>query len=256
MKKYWVIFKNASVGQITNPTMMVMRLAFLAMLVITTQMLWQAIGHEGFDPVNIVWYLVMNELLLFSWDDRMQKKILYDIRSGNVGYSLIRPFSYLGQNIIEGMGVFCARLPILMIGGIGLAFALTGGLPTTFYGILAIFFLMFLSGMLANICLVSIGLLGLYMQNPQSVYWIWQKFIFVLGGLFFPLTIYPDWLNTLAHWTPFPYMLYGVSRLIFEFSLPIVFDTAFHLLGWIAIFYLIAKWQYKALLKKVSVNGG
>lgn len=233
-----------------------MRLSFLATLVFTTQQLWNVIGHKGFDPVNIVWYLVMNEMLFFSYDGKMQKKVFHDIRSGNIGYSLIRPFSYLSQCITESMGMFLARIPFLMLGGGILAYLMTGSLPTTFHGIFVAFFLMILAGIFFNTCMVVIGLLGLYMQNTNSIFLIFQKLMFVFGGLFFPLTIYPHWMQDIAAWTPFPWGVYEVSRLVYEFNWNIVLNTAGHLIIWTGITLILARVIFVKLLKKVSVNGG
>ncbi|MDR2778254.1 MAG: ABC-2 family transporter protein [Rickettsiales bacterium] len=243
-------------GQIENPAMIVLCLCFMTTLVFVTEKLWQAIGHRGFDPVNIVWYLVMNEMLFFSFDERIQKRITNDIRSGNIGYSLLRPFSYLEQHVVESIGVFCARLPFLLLGSSALAFVITGALPTTFYGIIAVFILMPLSGLFTSLCMISIGLLGLYMQSTNSIFSLWQKFMFVLGGLFYPLTIYPPWLRNLSMLTPFPHGLYEISRLIYEFSWTIMLNTTVHLLGWIVVASFVSRWLYSELLKKVSINGG
>jgi len=256
VKKYWLFFKSSAEYQLRNPWMMLMRLSFLAALVFTTEQLWIVIGHKGFDPVNIVWYLTMNEMLFFAYDEKLQTKIFNDIRSGNIGYSLIRPFSYIKQIVIEGMGVFCVRLPFLMLGGGILAYCMTGAFPTTFYGVGAIFILMLLSGFFMTLCMVSIGLIGLYMQSVKSIFMIWQKFMFVLGGLLFPLTVYPKLMQDIAAYTPFPWGLYEISRLIYEFSWGAVFNTSLHLLMWTVIMFLLSGWLYKLLLKKVSVNGG
>ena len=256
MRKYWLVFRNAAEGQLRNPAVLVMRLAFLAFLVFVTQKLWQAIGHHGFDPVDIVWYLVMNETLFFSYDSKIIKQITNDVRFGNVGYHLMRPISYFAQQLTESMGIFCAKLPFLMIGGSVLAYLLTGGLPTTPCGMVVIFPLMIMSGLFTSVCLVAIGMLALYMHNPNSIYIVWQKFMFVFGGLFFPLTIYPEWMQRIATLTPFPWGVYEVSRLIYEFSWPIAFNAALHLIIWTAVAFLIANRMSKVLLRKVSVNGG
>ncbi|MDR0231871.1 MAG: ABC-2 family transporter protein [Dysgonamonadaceae bacterium] len=257
MHKYLAFFKTAYITELKNPYMIVMRLVMLTLLVFVTQQLWLVIGHKGFEPVNIVWYLVMNEMLFFSYDGKMQKKIHNDIRSGNVGYSLIRPFSYLSQCITESTGMFLARIPFLMVGGGIIAYLLTGGgLPTTYWGIPVALLLMLVSGIFFNTSQVVIGLLGLYMQNTHSVAMIFQKFMFLLGGLLFPITVYPQWLQDIAAWTPFPWAVYEVSRLVYEFNWGIVFNTAAHLIMWTVATFILAYVIFKQLLKKVSVNGG
>ena len=256
MKKYWLFFKNAAESELRAPWMIIMRLSFLTALVFVTAQLWTAIGHRGFEPVNIIWYLVMNEMLIFSHDSKMQKRVFHDIRSGNIGYSLIRPFSYLSQCLSESMGMFFARIPFLMLGGGIIAYLIGGGLPATPQGIPVVFALMILAGIFYNTCVIFIGMLGLYMQNTESVQLIFSKLMMLLGGLFFPLTIYPEWMQSLAAWTPFPWALYEVSRLVYEFSWAIAFNTFIHLFMWTAAALIMTTAIFAKLLKKVSVNGG
>jgi hypothetical protein len=40
---------------------------------------------------------------------------------------------------------------------------------------------------------IAIGLLDVWGQYARPVYWIWQKSLFVLGGLMLPLSLYPSW---------------------------------------------------------------
>ena len=230
-----------------------MRLMFFLVLVFITQKMWIAIGNKNFDPVNLVWYLMINETLMFGYGDKLQKDIFYNIRSGNIGYSLIRPFSYFGQLISEAMGIFAVRFLVMLLGGSIFTYVLAGGFPTTFYGIGVIFVLMLISGVFINLCLIGLGLTALYMQSSRSTYMIWQKMLWIFGGLMFPLTIYPKWMQNVAAKTPFSYSMYEISRLIYGFDWKIVWNTTIHLILWTLATFLFVLWF---MLKKVSVNGG
>ena len=39
------------------------------------------------------------------------------------------------------------------------------------------------------------------------MYWVWQKLMFVLGGLMLPLELYPAFVQRAALFTPFPSLL-------------------------------------------------
>lgn len=257
MRKYWVFFQAGFFKQFKQPMMMLSRMVFLTVVLLTMKQLWDAVGNPAFRTTDLLWYLAMNELIFFARPERTHKVIENDIRSGNIGYFLLRPFSYFGMHLSETFGGFLARLPIIFGMGCAACFVLAGGLPATFFsGAPVIFALMIPVGILSSVCHIFIGMLALYFQSVRPFYLIWQKLEFVLGGLFFPLSIYPDWLNKLAHMTPFPYMAYANSRLIYEFQWSIAMHTMLSLFFWIGAALLVALSFYNLLLRKVSVNGG
>ena len=63
---------------------------------------------------------------------------------------------------------------------------------------------------------VVIGFLTAWVGNPAPAYWIWQKLVFVFGGLFIPLTLYPAWLRDLGRETPFAAILFHPASLVLD----------------------------------------
>jgi ABC-2 type transport system permease protein len=51
---------------------------------------------------------------------------------------------------------------------------------------------------------LGIGLLAFWLHDVAPVYWVWQKLMFVLGGLLLPLELYPAFIQRVAAFTPFP----------------------------------------------------
>ena len=45
-------------------------------------------------------------------------------------------------------------------------------------------------------------LLAFWLQDVAPVYWVWQKLMFVLGGLMLPLELYPAFIQRAAAFTP------------------------------------------------------
>src|SRR5262245_37319895 len=54
---------------------------------------------------------------------------------------------------------------------------------------------------------IWIGLLAFWLEDVSPVYWVWQKLLFMLGGLMLPLELYPHVVQRAALFTPFPAML-------------------------------------------------
>ena len=63
-----------------------------------------------------------------------------------------------------------------------------------------------------------VGLTAAWVGSARAVFFIVQKFIFVLGGMIVPLTAYPAVLQHVAWATPFPAMLYAPASLVLEAS--------------------------------------
>jgi ABC-2 type transport system permease protein len=55
--------------------------------------------------------------------------------------------------------------------------------------------------------LLVIGCTSLWLAESRPVYFLYQKLIFLLGGLLWPLAFYPAWLQAVAWRTPFPAMV-------------------------------------------------
>jgi ABC-type uncharacterized transport system permease subunit len=61
---------------------------------------------------------------------------------------------------------------------------------------------------------LGIGLLAFWLQDVSPVYWVWQKLMFVLGGLMLPLDLYPSVVQRAAEFTPFPVLLAGPASFV------------------------------------------
>ena len=70
---------------------------------------------------------------------------------------------------------------------------------------------MALSAVLASPLLVAsyfmLGASCLWVKQAEPMFWIWQKSMFLFGGLLWPLALYPPAVQKLAWFTPFPAML-------------------------------------------------
>jgi len=88
------------------------------------------------------------------------------------------------------------------------------------------------------------------------VFWIAQKLLFVLGGLMLPLTLYPDWMQRLAHFTPFPAMLGGPAGLLVPATAPDTVRLARDLAVWIVVMAMAARALFERAVRTLQVSGG
>lgn len=85
---------------------------------------------------------------------------------------------------------------------------------------------------------------------------VWQKLVFVLGGLMLPLSIYPGWLQSLALATPFAAMLYGPGSLVSGNEPGLALPLALKLLGWCALAAVVMCVLERRGVRRLEVEGG
>jgi ABC-2 type transport system permease protein len=116
-------------------------------------------------------------------------------------------------------------------------------------------------GLLASALLTAlylgIGLLAFWLEDVSPVFWVWQKLLFVLGGLMLPLHLYPEPLQRIALLTPFPVVLFGPGSLVLgDPGTAALGALAGRLAVWSVITGLTLRWLYRRTSATLLLNGG
>jgi ABC-2 type transport system permease protein len=242
------------------------RVIFYFIILLTYSRLWQAVFGDsggagssvpiqgGQNAASYVWYLAVTEWIVLSqptiWQD-----IEADVRSGDVAYQLSRPISYAGVRLAEACGDLGLRM--LVLGASGLVFArlLSGEWPST-QGLELAVPVAVLASVVLLLAHLAIGLSAFWIDDCTSVYLVWQKLMFVLGGLMLPLAIYPDWFRTFASYTPFAAILFGPGRLVMEPDVWLALRLTLELPGWGALAALVVVGLERRGRRNITLHGG
>ena len=238
------------------------RVLFYVIILLIFARLWEALlggsgpvsGAAGQRPSHYIWYLAVTEWIMLS-QPLLHLDIEADLRAGNVGQALSRPLSYVAGKLAEAWGEVAVRLAVLGVCGVACARLLGAEWPEPSALPLAA-----IAGVLASVvmtlALAAIGLSALWVTDSTSVYLIWQKLCFVLGGLMLPLSIYPPWLRSLAEWSPFAALLFGPGELVLGVPPAHVWGCLLRLLCWGALFALALAGLERRALRIITVHGG
>ncbi len=223
---------------------------------------WELIAREGlidipFPVADICWYTSLTQMMLFM-SPRLFMTIEEDVRSGDIAYSLIRPMPYLWMRISEGIGAMTANTLIYYTLGITFVYFYIGELPSGGLAALvtALFFLYF--GSILHILYQAMaGITALWLQDAEAIYRIYQKVLIVLGGLYMPLTLYPDWLQTWAFLTPVVAMMYGPVQFVLGENSPLNIQTlSLMMMAWFGFSILLMNIIYRSCVARLEINGG
>lgn len=209
----------------------------------------------GYSLVEIVWYLAMTETITLS-TSRAFVDISDAVKSGDLAYTLTRPVSYPFFQVAQSLGNSLPRLGLNLLTasavvalGVGLG---AGSLP----GIAAFVVTAALALLLDALIAVLIGLSAFWIEEVMPIFWIYQKLLFTIGGLFLPLEMLPPWLRRISLWLPFRYVANVPARLFVAFEWREALGAAAGQVAYIVVMTVIVLLVWRAAQRRMVVHGG
>jgi len=234
------------------------RMVFFAVILGVFSSLWRAVAEAGMpvaaDPKSLVWYLAATEWILLSAPP-IHIDIQEAVRRGDVVYRLGHPVSYVAAEYASGLGLLAVRAPFLGLTAFVCAFAFTRWTPPL-AALLVVVPFGFAASALITALYLGIGLLAFWLQDVAPVYWVWQKLMFVLGGLMLPLELYPAFVQRAALFTPFPSLLAAPASFVLGTHLVTPGALAGRLVGWSLATALGVAWIFRRARSRLTINGG
>jgi ABC-2 type transport system permease protein len=257
VSKYWEFFKIDFAQALHYRAAALGKIGFYGIILYVFAKLWEVTGKAGnlsLSPRDLVWYLALTELLVLCYPF-LHTEIDEDVRNGSLAYALLRPASYFWSRYFRGLGSVMARLLILAVGGAAFPL-LFGGIPAHPWGLFYFLPLAFASAAVGIVFQLSIGICSFWVQDSNPLYWIWQKSMFILGGLILPFEIYPDWLKRLAEFSPFPYLLYRPVTAVLHADGRLALACLGMMAVWFVIGIALAFTLFHFARKSLVLNGG
>ncbi|HEY5728588.1 MAG TPA: ABC-2 family transporter protein, partial [Anaerolineales bacterium] len=186
---------------------------------------------------------------------RLANVISDNVKDGSIAYILNKPYNFLLYQFSISMGETIFRAVMNAVFGGMVIWWLVGPPPALLgwaFAILALF-----GTWIMNFCITClIGLSAFLVEEVSPFMWIYQKFVFILGGFLIPLDFYPDWLQSIAKALPFAYMVYGPSKLFVAPTVDLLVNIVFMQFVWIVVFGSILVIAYQRGVAYLTVNGG
>jgi ABC-2 type transport system permease protein len=240
-----------------------LRSVFLVVVLFVFVQLWRttygvtgATELGGFTLPQMIWYLVMTEALLMA-QPRVAAAIDQEVKSGQIGYALGRPYSYLCYHYAAYLGETAVRLPVnLAIGG--LVAGVSVGWMAVPVARLPLLLAAVTLGISINFCLAaSIGLLAFWVEETGPFALLYSRVTMILGGMLLPLELFPAAVRRVAAALPANLVVYWPAR-VFVGQLPPGWAPALFVrqLGWLLLGAGWLFWLYRRGVRDVVVQGG
>ena len=224
--------------------------------------LWTAVYESqetaviaGLTLSNTIWYFLIAEVMELG-KPRHDIRISEEVKDGSIAYTMGRPYNYLVYHLANGVGEAAVRMGLVFLLGLPVVIYYAG-LPTVAARHLpAVFLVVFLAMLLDFFVFSIIGLLAFVTEDITSFRLIYQKLVFILGGLMIPLDFLPDWLQRIARVLPFSLTTYAPAKLFVAFNPAQFRQIVGSQLIWLVVIGAILYRQYRWAVRRLVVNGG
>jgi ABC-2 type transport system permease protein len=210
---------------------------------------------EGFSLRDLVWYLVITEVIGLS-APRIAQTIDAEVRSGDIAYALARPYNYPLYHLAGFWGETLLRAPVNAVVGSAVALVAVGLPPTNLAGVLATLLLGVGAITLRGTIEILVGLSAFWVEDTQPAEWIYNKFVLTIGGLFLPLDLFPGWLAGIARALPFASMAYAPARVFVGFDWPVFGPLLLTQLIWLAVGWVAVSVLFRNATRRLVAHGG
>lgn len=203
---------------------------------------------------NMIWYLMMAETIELG-RPRLNRVISEQVKNGEVAYILSKPYNFILYHFFFGLGDGAVRVVLNLIVGTFIAWLLAGTPPGALGWLMA--FSTIIGAWILHFCIMAlIGLAAFFVEETNSFELIYQKMVFILGGMLLPLDMFPEWLQKISFVLPFPYMMYAPARLFVKPEPGLFVQMLAGQVIWVGILVFILSLAYRGSEKVLTVNGG
>lgn len=224
--RWWRRAVTTAIAQtLAAPWSLVVLGAFYLLIVAVLAGLWataaDAAGGEivGYSSVALFWYIAIAEAGINSLPIRLIEELGDDIGSERLAIEMIRPASALWVRFTMHLGASVVRLAVCAAVGTSLAL-LVAGAPPSLLGLVFAIPSLLLAIVINSLAQFAFAGASFWVRDAKAAWFLYQKMVFVLGGMLLPLEVLPGSLETAAKLLPFMAMAYAPARLAAGFVEP------------------------------------
>jgi ABC-2 type transport system permease protein len=212
-------------------------------------------GYDAPMAIAFVWWgqALLGTVNLWGFQEVSER-----VRTGDVAIDFLRPlnpqFAYLAGDLgRSGINLLGRGLPALLLGALLFDMAW----PPSGASWAAGFFSLLLAVVVAFAGNFAINLLSFWLVDIRGIRLLWMITGGLLCGLYVPVPWFPEWLQTVAQWSPFPSMLqHPIDIFAGRVAGPDIVPTLAAQVLWAAAMLVVGQVAMRAGRRKLEVQGG
>lgn len=233
---------------------------FLLLILFIFSQLWKTVlgtgGRiAGLNSAGMLWYMVFTEVIVIS-TPAYHRLVSDEVKSGDIAYKLVRPYSYTLYYLAAHCGEFAIRFVTNLAIGAVFAYLTMGPLKVAWAQLGWVFIGLSLAVVINFLMNFSLALLALWFEDNRPFFWIQSKLVFIFGGMFVPVEAYPAGLRIMSYLFPMRYGVSAPARLMVDFDYAFLRQMFFGQLVWFTILSLIVSVMFRKGVRRIHVHGG
>lgn len=206
----------------------------------------------GYTAVALTWYIATTEAGTISLNARLIEDVGTSIGDGSIAMEMLRPASVLGVRVVTELGRALPRLAVCM--GAGLLLALvSGGAPPSYAALVLVPPSLLLAISCNLVAMYAFAGWGFWLRDTRSAWFLYQKLVFLLGGMLLPLQVLPDAMERASFLMPFMAMAYAPARLASGHVEP---ELLLVQAAWLAVLTALAVRVFSSGERRLVLAGG
>lgn len=206
----------------------------------------------GYTRSELIWYIIMAEFITYSVS-RGYKNISEKVKDGTIVNMLLKPINFCYYFLAEESSNIL-KILINVIGLLVLGISFGGMLELSGRALFFVILSSILSIVIGLLIQLVLGLISFDMEETKSLWFIVQKFQFLL--VFVPLEFYSIIVQKVLLLFPTTYIVYAPARILVKFEFAQSFKLILMQVISIAALAVISNILYKRGVKKINANGG
>ncbi|GGE56999.1 ABC transporter permease [Priestia taiwanensis] len=225
---------------------------------------WKALyqGREEVDGISmkqIIAYMAISYAVLIPQlhTMRIRYAVTEKVRSGDIIFDLMKPVHFIWRIFFERIGTMCLFFFIIVLPIYGGIIVISTGYLPSGKVILSFFLSVFISLSIGFLINMNFCLLMMKYIEVNGMWWLLNAVVFFLGGMPFPIWIYPESIQSIIGILPFKFMYY-VPTSIFNGVIPegaIAMQLATGMV-WVIILAGMNVVLWRVMLRNLMIQGG
>ncbi len=213
---------------------------------------------EGLDLVGVVTYLALSQSLITFITIFGSGDLMRAVYSGEIATQLLKPMHYFNYAMAEDMGRSMFNLifrGVLLFAIYDLFFKVT--YPANALVWLCFFASIWLAWLISFAYRFLVNTSSFWTPNAKGMLRFFFTLSWLLSGFLMPLRLFPDWLQRIAAFTPFPYVLDTPVEIYMGLRSPNeMLESLLLQAFWVVALILLAQLFLKRGTRRLVILGG
>lgn len=264
MKKYWYVVRQEWLRLFTyRYDFWIHFLGTILVNVSVSWFLWKSIFSQSDSTLlkdysfqRVIFYYLLVPIVERGVRGTELTGISSDIYEGGLSKYLVYPMDYfLYRYVIHFAQTAVFTLQIVIVAAY--IFIQQPFENTVSFSLVAQFFIFLMAGNLVYFVIATVvELMSFWMDHVWSLLVSLRFVLLLAGGGLLPLSFFPDTLQSLLYWTPFPYMTFVPLEILIQGRVPVSFLSALSVLFlWFVLATLVLQFLWRRGLRHYSGVG-